>query len=105
MGNREVVVYAYDPVEWPRDLFASSLDQANRDFLLDADILALEDHPDDVESVAGVVMNQGTYAIVFVQDLSKLNHFARILGKKDFYKDWPDEYLDVLFAGRIDPRL
>jgi hypothetical protein len=68
-------------------------------------LIALADHPDDVETVNGVIMNQGTYAIIFVQDLAKLNHFAKILGKKDFYLDWPDEYLDVLFAGRIDPRL
>ena len=51
MGNKEVIVYAYDPVEWPHELFASSLDQANREFLLAADILVLEDHPADAEIV------------------------------------------------------
>jgi hypothetical protein len=50
-------------------------------------------------------MNQGTYAIVFVQDLAKLNHFAQILGNKGFYNGWPEEYLTVLFTGREDPRL
>ena len=50
-------------------------------------------------------MNQGTYAIVFVQDLSKLNHFAKILGSKGFYNGWDEEYLKVLFSGREDPRL
>jgi hypothetical protein len=104
MGNREVVVYAYDPVEWPRDLFASSLDQANRDFLLAADILALEDHPDDQEIVNGICMNQGTYALALVQSLSDLDTKAQSMASKGFYDSWPEEYLIDLFQHRKDPR-
>ena len=104
MGTREVVVYAYDPVEWPRDLFASSLDQANRDFLLAADILALEDHPDDKEIVNGICMNQGTYALALVQSLSDLDTKARLMACKGFYDSWPEDYLTALFQHREDPR-
>ena len=104
MGNREVVVYAYDPVEWPRDLFASSLDQANRDFLLAADILALEDHPDDQEIVNGICMNQGTYALALVQSLSDLDTKAQSMASKGFYNTWPEPYLVNLFQHRKDPR-
>ena len=104
MGNREVVVYAYDPQEWPHDLFASSLDQANRDFLLAADILALEDHPNDVEIVNGICMNQGTYALALVQSLSDLNVKARLMATKGFYDSWPEDYLTALFQHREDPR-
>jgi hypothetical protein len=67
-------------------------------------LIALADHPADVETVNGVAMNQGTYAIVFVQSLDKLNHFARLLAPKGFYKGWDEEYLTVLFSGRQDPR-
>ena len=105
MGNREVVVYAYDPVEWPRDLFASSLDQANRDFLLAADILALEDHPDDQEIVNGICMNQGTYALALVQSLSDLDTKAQSMASKGFYNTWPEPYLVDLFQHRKDPRI
>jgi len=104
MGNREVVVYAYDPVEWPRDLFASSLDQANRDFLLAADILALEDHPDDQEIVNGICMNQGTYALALVQGLTDLDTKAQSMASKGFYDSWPEPYLVDLFQHRKDPR-
>jgi len=104
MGTREVVVYAYDPVEWPRDLFASSLDQANRDFLLAADILALEDHPDDQEIVNGICMNQGTYALALVQSLSDLDTKAQLMATKGFYDSWPEPYLVNLFQHRKDPR-
>jgi len=105
MGDFEVFAYVYDRERWSAAEFNDLVETANISYLAQRGLIALADHPDDVETVAGVVMNQGTYAIVFVQDLAKLNHFARILGKKDFYKNWPDEYLAVLFAGRDDPRL
>jgi hypothetical protein len=104
MGDREVFVYAYDPVEWPHELFASSLDQANQEFLLAADILVLEDHPADVEMVNGICMNQGTYALALVQSLSDLNAKARLMASKGFYDAWPEDYLSALFNHRTDPR-
>jgi len=104
MGDKEVIVYAYDPKEWPHDLFASSLDQANRDFLLNADLLTLEDHPNDVEIVNGICMNQGTYALALVQSLSDLDSKAQLMAKRGFYDTWPEEYLTGLFQHRKDPR-
>ena len=104
LGNKEVVVYVYDPTEWPHDLFAASLDHANKDFLLAADLLALEDHPSDVEIVNGVCMNQGTYALALVQSLSDLDTKAKIMASKGFYDTWPEDYLVSLFQHRKDPR-
>jgi hypothetical protein len=104
MGNKEVIIYAYDPLEWPHELFAASIDSANRDHLLHNDILALEDHPADVENVNGVIMNQGTYALALVQSLSDLNAKAKLVAKKGFYDTWPEDYLQALFQHREDPR-
>jgi hypothetical protein len=104
MGSSEVIVYAYDPVEWPNELFASSLDHANKDFLLAADLLALEDHPNDVEIVNGVCMNQGTYALALVQSVSDLDTKAQLMARKGFYDTWPEDYLQALFQHRRDPR-
>ena len=104
LGNKEVIVYVYDPTEWPHDLFAASLDHANKDFLLAADLLALEDHPSDVEIVNGVCMNQGTYALALVQSLSDLDTKAKIMAHKGFYDTWPEDYLVSLFQHRKDPR-
>ncbi len=104
MGNKEVIVYAYDPTEWNHSLFSASLHSANTEFLLAADILALEDHPDDVENVNGVVMNQGTYALALVQSLSDLDAKAKLMARKGFYDAWPEEYLQALFQHRKDPR-
>ena len=104
LSDKEVYIYVYDPKEWSHELFASSLDQANQEFLLRNDILALEDHPDDVENVNGIIMNQGTYALAMVQSLSDLNAKAKIMAAKGFYDSWPEEYLQQLFQHREDPR-
>ena len=104
MGNREVIIYAYDPAEWPYELFSNSLKNANNEHLIKADIIALEDHPTDVEMVNGVCMNQGTYALALVQSLSDLNVKAQTIATKGFYHNWPEEYLEGLFQHRKDPR-
>ena len=104
MGDREVIIYVYDPVAWPYKLFSDSLKNANREHLLKADIIALEDHPTDVEMVNGVCMNQGTYALALVQSLSDLNVKAQTMATKGFYHNWPEEYLVGLFEHRQDPR-
>ena len=104
MGNREVIIYAYDPAEWSHELFSASIESANHEHLLRNDILALEDHPADPEIVNGVSMNQGTYALALVQCLSDLNAKAQQMASKGFYHNWPEEYLQGLFNHRQDPR-
>ena len=104
MGDHEVIVYAYDPAVWNHEQFSTALKDANQEFLLGRDLLVLEDHPADVEDVNGVIMNQGKYALVLVQSLSKLNTAAKQMGAKGFYHAWPEEYLTGLFKHRQDPR-
>jgi hypothetical protein len=105
MGNKEVVIYVYDPKEWNHEMLAGSIELANKEVLLPRDLLALEDHPDDVEMVNGVCMNQGTYALALVQSLSDLNAKAKLIAGKGFYHTWPEEYLQQLFQNRQDPRV
>ena len=104
MGNHEVIIYAYDPVQWPYELFNQSLESANKEFLLIKDMLVLEDHPADPEIVNGICMNQGKYALALVQSLSDLDAKAAQMSAKGFYHAWPEEYLTALFANRQDPR-
>jgi len=104
LGTAQVVILAYDPKTWPHQQFAGLLDQANQNFLLAADLLVLEDHPDDPEIVNGISMNQGTYALAMCQGLSDLDTKARMMANKGFYHAWPEEYLQQLFEHRQDPR-
>jgi hypothetical protein len=69
----------------------------NINILMPAGFVALEDHPDDEEIINGVKMNQGTWALVLVQELDKINQASRILLKQDYYKNWSQhEYDDVV---------
>jgi hypothetical protein len=58
------------------------------------DIVALEDHPDDVENVNGVKMNFGKCIIILVQRLSKINKASHVLKEKGYYDVWSKENLD-----------
>jgi hypothetical protein len=104
LGGRSVVILAYDPDEFFYAQFSNDIRAANQEVLLQNNLLALEDHPGDPEIVNGVVMNQGTYALALVQSLSDLNEKAQLVAKKGFYDTWPEEYLEVLFQHREDPR-
>jgi len=104
MGKYEVIIYAYDPEEFPYARFHQALEDANREFLVAKNLLVLEDHPAEAEWVNGVSMNQGKYALSLVQSLSKLNDSAEQMASKGFYHTWPEEYLTTLFNNRKDPR-
>jgi hypothetical protein len=104
MQQYQVIIYAYDPAEWTLEYFSPRLRSANRDFLLAADLIVLEDHPAAIEDVNGVIMNQGKYALSLVQSLSDLNQRAQQLAVKEFYHAWPEDYLRGLFENRLDPR-
>ena len=104
LGDKSVLILAYDPVEFPHTQFASDIKTANEEALLRNDLLALEDHPEDLEIVNGICMNQGTYALALVQSLSDLNKKAQAMSRQGFYDTWPNDYLQALFQHREDPR-
>ena len=104
IGELDVVALVYDPTEFEPEQFNQQITAVNQGFLRARDLFALADHPDSPEVVQGVTMNQGTWAIAFVQPLAKLNAHARMVAEKGYYKDWPEDYLQILFEGREDPR-
>jgi hypothetical protein len=99
-----VVIFAYDPEFHPYDEFHVQIEFANTNHLVPNNMIALEDHPADAEIVNGVAMNQGTYALALVQNLTDLNSKAQQMAQKGFYDSWPEDYLQTLFAHRQDPR-
>ena len=104
LDNFDVVVFVYDPKAWAADEFEYMIGACNRGFLHTRNMHALGDHPDCPEIVNDVIMNQGTYALTFVQLLDKLNSSARDLAAKGYYNGWPENYLTGLFDQRDDPR-
>jgi hypothetical protein len=101
---KSVVIFVYESTTYTAKQFAVQIESANTEFLVAQDLLALEDHPDSPEVVNGGAMNQGTYALALVQNLTDLNAKARLVAQKDFYHSWPADYLHQLFAHRQDPR-
>jgi len=101
---KSVVIFAYESTAYTSEQFSTHIESANTEFLLSKDLLALEDHPDLPESVNGVSMNQGTYALALVQSLSDLNEKSKLIANKGFYQGWPEDYLQDLFDHRQDPR-
>jgi len=100
----QVVVYVYDPATVNPEKFVQAVDLANRHYMVPYNLIALLDHPALPETVNGVVMNQGTHALVLVQSLPDLDQKAAAMGRKGFYDTWPEPYLKELFQHRKDPR-
>lgn len=103
--TKSVVIFAYESTAYSHEHFRAQIESANTEFLLNQDLLALEDHPAAPEIVNGVLMNQGAYALALVQNLTDLNTKAKTLASKGFYTTWPESYLSELFQHRQDPRL
>ena len=101
--STDVIVFAYNPGMYNGSDFGNRCREINKQ-LANRDIIVLDDHPSVIEKVGNVTMNNGKYALMFTQPLSKLDAAARQLAKIGYYKGWPEEYLSELFEGRLDPR-
>lgn len=73
---------------------------ANERWLMPCGIIALEDHPDDPEIIAGEVMNQGKWALIVVQETAKLNAASKILQRQGYYNRWTQEQIDSMVITR-----
>lgn len=104
MGRWDVIAYVYDPNSIDAHTFDQEISTVNSGFLVPRGLLALGDHPDLPEQVRGVAMNQGRWAIMFVQDLKKLDAAAQDLDQRNYYVGWDEQYLAELFRFRQDPR-
>ena len=95
--SKEVVVFWYDNIA--SELFLNLVNRANS-VLLERDIVALEDHPDADETIAGVKMNFGLCPIIVLQKNSKLNQAADQLKEKGYYHTWTQADVDKIVTWR-----
>ena len=75
------------------------------EYWMTRDVVVLEDHPDIVERVKGVTLNNGEYILFLAQRLSKLNHFSKMLETGPYYRNWSKTYLESVkgFRERKNP--
>ena len=84
-SDKDVVMFCVDPKSIaPEEL--ADLCVSNDEFVL------LDDHPASVEEIQGVVLNQGKYAIVFIQRRSELTTARTELEHTNYYKNFPTSY-------------
>lgn len=97
--DKEVVVFWYDHALTPVQEFIAKVQHLNKE-ILPMNVVALEDHPDAEEYVAGIKMNFGTCALMIVQKLDKLNQAADQLKSKGYYDTWSKDSLDEVVTWR-----
>ena len=89
--GKEVVVLGFDPLSILPHQLSEILEHA-KPMLSKRGYTALEDHPFEREEVAGVHLNQGTWALVLLQPTEKLVEARAWLESKDYYKNWDPDY-------------
>ena len=92
--DKEVVALGCRPNLIDSAELSDIVKRCNEGFLSDRGYIALEDHPDSLEIIAGEVMNQGSWALVLLQSKEKLNKASAILARQGYYKTWSQENLD-----------
>ena len=83
--NKDVILFCVDLVSLRTKELADLCISTDKFVLLD-------DHPDSVEEIQGVVLNQGKYAIVFMQRRNQLIDARAELELTDYYKNFPASY-------------
>lgn len=76
--------------------------EANSKWLMPAGLVALEDHPNDPEIVAGEKMNQGKWALILLQETAKLNAASEMLKRQGYYDSWTQEQIDDVVTWRFN---
>jgi hypothetical protein len=99
--SNDVLIIGLDPLTIRATDLSQTIQIYNNKLLLPNDIVALEDHPDDVEYVNNVKMNHGNWALILLQNNSKLNSASEILRHQGYYKLWTPEQLDDVVNWRL----
>lgn len=91
-GKAEVlVVMVHDEMEVPA--FHALMEEGNA-AMKEAGLIGLEDHPDYVEKVGGVMLNNGRYQLILIQKEAALEKARAHLERLGYYRQWPDDYYE-----------
>ena len=96
----DVVIFVYDKTAYNVNELATCIETINKDHALPNDIIVLEDHPDDLELVNNVRMNQGQYILVLCQQFSKVQSASFNLKDQGYYNLWSKDYYDLVVGWR-----
>lgn len=98
--NIEVVVIGCKPENISADELTEITEVANKTFLAERGYLALEDHPDVTEEVAGYIVNCGGWALILLQAKEKIITARSFLERRGYYKNWDKSYYEEVVLNR-----
>lgn len=90
--EKDVIIFAFDPTKISAYKLTELVENVQRKVLDNWGLIALEDHPDEVEEIDTVVLNNGEHGLVLLQERSKLEEARKHLDSLGYYKYWPEDY-------------
>lgn len=99
LNENDVLVFCLDSNNISGHNLEVRIDTLNKRLMYD-DFVLLEDHPDNIEKLNGVIMNFNYCALVLAQRLSKLQDASIKLKEKGYYDNWPKTNLDYVVNWR-----
>lgn len=98
--GKEVIAIGIDPDLITADDLRELVQFHNYGHFMDEGLITLEDHPDALELINGVKMNQGVWAIVLIQSSVKLHEATQKLRAQGYYKNWTPENIKEVVSWR-----
>lgn len=95
----DVVVICFDHTLISAEDCAILVGELNNQ-LMPNNFVLLEDHPDNIEIIAGVQMNFGKSGLLIMSPLTDLNRASQLLLKHGYYKQWSAQNLDEVVNWR-----
>jgi len=92
-----VLIYSRDI---DAEKFSESVEYVNQYYYKNSGLLALEDHPQVIEDIAGLRFNNHKYAIIIIQRAEKLQKASEILAKRGYYKNWTRQDIESVVTWR-----
>ena len=104
--EKDVLCIIAEPKQFTAQQTVGMADFLNERFM-PQDIVILEDHPKINEYVKEVKLNNGMYICFFVQLLSKVNKFSKMLESGPYYHNWSKSYFESVkgFREKKNPQV
>ena len=90
--GKDVVIFAFDPKAITPYELTELIDKVQHRILDGQGLVALEDHPEELEEIDSVVLNNGEHGLVLLQERTKLDEARKHLDALGYYKYWPEDY-------------
>ena len=99
--DKEIVIVGFNPAMIGIEQVCDFIDRFNDDYMPKG-IIAFEDHPFEVQTAAGAVMNQGKWGWIGIQRLDKLDRASEMLARKGYYDNWTEEEFQYVVSWRYE---